>query len=148
MQTIFQEFGVKIYRQADPVSPQPEIGQNLRHMHRQDVFHRLYFDNDGAFHNEIGTISPRQVYPLANQRDNDLPSEGQSTLLQFPAKTLLIHVFQQTRPQRTMDFYRQPNDLPRAIPGSTIITSFFVKACLIFLIFVRHLADPIRTEVT
>jgi hypothetical protein len=139
MQAIFQEFGVEIYQQADLVSAQTEIGQNLRHMHRQDMFHRLYFDNDGAFHDEIGTVSPRQVDTLVNQRDDHLPIKGQSTLLQLPAKTFLVHVFQQTRPQRPMNFYCQPNNLPRAIPRNTIIPSFFVKACLIFLIFARHL---------
>ncbi len=148
MQTVFQEFGVEIYQQADPVSAQPEIGQNLRHMHRQDVFHRLYFDNNGTFHDEIGTVSPRQADTLVNQRDGHLPSKGQAILLKLPAKTLLVHFFQKTRPQRTMNFYRQPNNLPGAIPGNTIITFFFVKTCLIFLIFVRHLAAAIRTGIT
>jgi hypothetical protein len=47
-----------------------------------------------------------------------------------------------------MNSYRQPNDIPGVIPGKTIITFFFVKTFDIFLIFVRHLADPIRTGVT
>jgi hypothetical protein len=148
MQTVFQKFVVEIYQQADPVSAQTEIGQNLRHMHRQDVFHRLYFDNDGTFHDEIGTISPRQADTLVNQRNGHLPSKAQPILLKLPAKTLLVHFFQQTRSQRTMNFYRQPNNLSGAIPGKTIITFFFVKPCLIFLIFVRHLADPIRAGIT
>lgn len=148
MQAVFQEFGVEIQQQADAVSAQPEICQNLRHMHRQDVFHRFYFDNDGTFYDKIGTVSPRQSDPLVNQRNGYLPGKGQANLSQLPAKTLLVHFFQQTRPQRTMNFYRQPDDLPRAIPGNTIITFFFVKACLIFLIFVRHSADPIRSGVT
>jgi len=148
MQTVFQEFGVEIHQQADAVPTQPEICQNLRHMHRQDVFHRLYFDNDGTFHDEIGAVSPRQPDALVNQRDGHLPSKDQAILLKFPAKTLLVHFFQQARPQRTMNFYRQPNDLPGAIPGKTIIAFFFVKPFYIFLIFVRHLANPIRTGVT
>lgn len=148
MQTIFQKFGVEIYQQADPVSAQPEVGQNLRHMHRQNVFHRLYFDNDGTFHNEIGTVSPRQADTLVNQRDGHLPGKGQATLLEFPAKAFLVHLFQQTRSQGTMNFYRQSNDLPGAIPRNTIITFFFVNAFDIFLIFVRHLPNPIHTGIT
>jgi hypothetical protein len=148
MQTVFQEFGVEVYQQADPVPAQTEIGQNLSYMHRQDVFHRLYFDNNGIFHNEIGTVSSRQVDTLIDQRDHHLPGKGQAALSEFPAKTLLVHVFQQTRPQRTMNFYCQPNDLPGAIPGNTIITFFFVKPCLIFLFFVRHLAAATPTSIT
>jgi hypothetical protein len=148
MQTVFQKFGVEIYQQADPVPSQTKIGQNLRHMYRQNVCHRLYFDNIGTFHDEIGTVSSRQADTLVNQRDGHLPRKGQAILLKLLEKALLVHFFQQTRSQRTMNFCRQPNNLPGAIPGKTIITFFFVTTCLIFLIFVRHLANPIRTGIT
>jgi hypothetical protein len=149
MQTIFQEFGVEIYQQTDLEAAQTKIGQHLRYMHGQKVLHRLYFEQYGVLHHDIGTVAAWQTDALVDQREGRLPNKCQATLPKLPAKALLVHLFQQTRPQRSMNFYRQSNDLPGAIPGQTAITFFFVKACLkLSCFFVRHLAASPRTVPT
>ncbi len=117
MQTVFQEFGVEIHQQADLEATQTEIGQHLRYMHRQKVLHRLYFEQDGVFHNDIGTVAAWQADALVDQREGRLPNKCQATLPKLPAKTLLVHLFQQTRSQRSMNFYRHPMIYPVRSPG-------------------------------
>lgn len=148
MQTIFQKFGVEIDQQADPVSAQPEIGQHLRYMHRKNALHRLYFEKNGVLHHDVGTVAARQAEALINQRQRRLPDKCQTTVSEFPAKTLLVRLFQQARSQRPMNFYRQSDDLPGAIPGQTRNAFFFVKSFNVFLIFVRHLPASPRTGAT
>jgi hypothetical protein len=86
MQTVFQKFGVEIHQQADPVSVQTEIGQNLRYMHGQNAFHRLYFDDNGILHDDIGAVATRQADALVNHGKDRLPYKGQAVLFKFSAK--------------------------------------------------------------
>src|SRR6185437_11243545 len=106
---------------------QPEVGQHLRFMHRQQVFDGLDLDDDGMLDHDVGAVAARQTNALVNQRERDLPPECQPTLLKPPTKAFLIHLFQQPRPQHTMNLYRQSDNAVGAIPGHTTTIFFFVS---------------------
>ena len=86
----------EVQQQAAPLSAQSQIGQNLFRMNRSQPFHRLQFDDDLVFHQQVSAKAFLEGQFLVADGDGLLPLHSQSAFLQFVGQHHFVNGFQKT----------------------------------------------------
>jgi len=73
-------------------------------MDGQQAFNRFVFDDDEIIHQRVNAIAHVYFLALVNERQCHLRQDFSAALPQFISVTILVRRFEQSRPQRFMDF--------------------------------------------
>jgi hypothetical protein len=138
---VFHESGVEIQNQTDVTTARAKIGQNLRLMNQHDFVDRFYFDNNGVFDNEIGSISTIETYAFISYMQLGLSLKVQTCKRQFETETILVSMLEKSRTNGTMDIDRHANNPSgHLLPIHVASGPFVTIVC--FSPFVIHTTSP------
>ncbi|HET8995867.1 MAG TPA: hypothetical protein VFN42_04305 [Acetobacteraceae bacterium] len=85
---------MEVEQQTDAQATHSKVGQNLRLMRRNDAGHSLDLNNNLPFHENVSAESFIKSDILIEDRNCDLPCEGDPSCLKFMAQATFIHGFQ------------------------------------------------------
>ena len=113
---------------------QPQIGQQLRLMDRQESLNSFDFDDDETLDSQIDTVSGIDLDALVDQRENDLRFDREPELMQLPGETHLVCTFEQAWPKSRVHLDCTLNncagefvDLHRSVGSVCPVVSFSVS---------------------
>ena len=109
-QPILQHRRIEVHQQTKPDTTQPEIGQQLRLMQREQLFDSLQFQNKLTTDHHIHPVSRLDPNSLVHHGKQNLALIGDASFPQFVAKSLLIGRLQQTRTKMPMHIHRQADN--------------------------------------
>src|SRR5487761_2228528 len=107
MDSVFDKNFIKIDEQAKGKLLEPQIGDDLRSMNRQQLVNRLQFDQKRFFHDNICPITDLNANAPVIKRHRQLQLMFHTTQPQLMAQAGFVGAFQQTRPKHTMNRKRR-----------------------------------------
>ena len=103
---------VEVEQEAQPFARQSHVGEKLRFVNAQELLHCLDFNDRQVLCNQVESESRIEPLISVDHRQFNLPSEDDSRQLHLMTKTLFIHAFQQSRPQRRVNPHPTPDQFP------------------------------------
>jgi hypothetical protein len=111
LDAILDQGNIKIDQQPQLVTREPQVGDKLGFVDRQNLFDRLDLHDEQPSDNQIHPEPRVDLDVAVSDRQRHLPLKGDFTHLQLTDKALLVHRLQQSRTQRAMHSERGINDL-------------------------------------
>ena len=75
-----------------------------------ELFYRFDFDEQPAFHDQVGAIRNRKMQALVVQRDSYFARISNAGKIEFFSKTLSVDLLVKSQAEFTMDSYRESDE--------------------------------------
>lgn len=89
---------------------EPEIGEELRPVNRDQASHGLDLDHDAIGHEEVDPIAVVDLYSAIGDRERELSLKGNSPLRQLVSQASFIDRLEQPGPELAVNGDRCAND--------------------------------------
>jgi hypothetical protein len=90
-----------------------QVGENLSEVQREQFLHRLEFDDDAVFDDEVNSVGGIELNAIIDDWKPDLMHEVDSIFRQLVAETRVIRTFQAAGSQSRVYFQRGAKNLFR-----------------------------------
>lgn len=97
MNAVPQVDDVEVQQQANRQTAQSQIGQKLRPMHREHLFHRLEFEDNRVLHDEVESIPGVHMNIAIADRQTHLGFEAHGDAVQFVCEAGAVRALEQAR---------------------------------------------------
>src|ERR1035441_10459849 len=111
LQAFLEDCDVKVDEQADVLTGQLEIGQQLRGVNGKQFRHCFQFNYHRTFHDQIDSVRAIKVDAFIADGQFHLSLKTEAQAAQFITQALLISRLQKARPQGSVDFNGSSDDL-------------------------------------
>jgi hypothetical protein len=110
-----QRLGVE--QQTEPASTEPQVGEKLRLVQRQELLDGLQFENHRMIDDDVCPTAAVDKGAAIVQRQIDLPRPGDRVPIESMAHAAFVGAFQQPRSEPAVHTHRQAEDLASWVAG-------------------------------
>ena len=101
---------IEVQEQAQRETAQPQIGEHLRTMHRQNAFNALEFDNEAFFDDVVDSEGSRKFDTVVDDGQVNLVFEAETSARQLVGNAGMVGAFEDSSAERRMDLQCGFND--------------------------------------
>jgi hypothetical protein len=121
---------VEVDEECRRQTTEPQVGQHLGLVHREESLNGLDFDDELTLDDEVEAVTELEANALVVDGEGLLPLKSQAPERQFVSKALLIGRLEQARPYGPMHFDAGAYHFPRTIPKSSCLAAFLLHSSL------------------
>ena len=101
---------VEVQQQAEFVTGQPEVRQQLGSVDGKQLFNTFEFNDEAVFNDEVDTIGGGELHAFVNDRQMNLVLKMQASLRQFIEQTSVVRALEEAGPECGMNSHRSTDD--------------------------------------
>ncbi len=132
LDAVSEDVGIEIEEQTPSDIAEFHVAQQLGLMDRQQSLDSFQLDDDASSNQKIQAKTGLKAMVFINERQVNLPLEGDVSESEFVCQTGFVDRLKQSRSHRAMDFHRATDDragqrVPAFVSGSIIHSSGYVR---------------------
>jgi hypothetical protein len=112
---VSQRYGIEVDQQPNVAGTEPQIGQELRFVQRQNAFDRLEFENHLIVHDDVGDVAAVKQDIVVAYWKRHLATERYRGAADLVAETQFIDRLEQTGSKATVHAHGEADDLVRKV---------------------------------